>query len=287
MRALTIGTFDGLHAGHMAILTRLKELGEPTVVTFAQHPSSLFSKTPIPSITTLSHKIHLLELAGIRNMIVHPFTKEFSQQTAQEFLKTLKEEVDFSHLVLGYDAKLGYRQEGTRECIEALGKELGFTVEYIEPVEINNEVVSSSRIRASIQSQDLAGVEKFLLRPYSIFSTVEHGQKNGAKIGYCTANLDVSGLCLPTPGVWAVRVRHQNKLYAAVANLGIAPTFYKKRPCLLEVHLIDQECSLYGESIEVIFLEYLRPERCFETPDALKGQIAQDIQHAKTITMRA
>lgn len=279
--ALTIGNFDGIHLGHSAVLNRLKEKAVyPIVFTFSNHPSEILRKEPISRLTTLSHKLSLLQATGVAATILIPFTEDFSKQSAYSFLRFLKEKIPFTRLILGHDAKIGHdRKQNLQEDCEKLNIQL----EYISPVRIENEIISSSKIRNAILHGDLKRASSYLGRPYSISSTVQAGEKKGEKIGFHTANLTVDELTLPPFGVYAVSVCLEDGIYPAVANLGQAPTLHKNRAPLLEVHLIDMHKNLYDKNLEVIFISFLRREKKFESLHALREQISRDIQTTKNL----
>jgi riboflavin kinase/FMN adenylyltransferase len=277
--AVTLGNFDGVHLGHQALLRRLKELAQRRLVlTFSNHPNSVLQKTPITYLTTLPHRLVLLEGLGLEELVLIPFTEQFSRQTAKDFLTSLKKVLPFTHLVLGYDAIIGSDRNKDLMC---LSKELSFTLEYLQPVTMRQKIVSSSEIRRCIQTGNLREASLFLGRPYSIFASVQHGQNKGGALGFHTANLHVQELTLPPLGVYVVQVVVQGNIFPAVANLGHAPTLHMNRPPCLEVHLIDTICDLYGQEIEVFFHQFIRPEQRFKNSFELKEQIKKDIIFSK------
>jgi riboflavin kinase / FMN adenylyltransferase len=276
--ALSIGNFDGVHLGHQAVLNRLKEAATQTVVlTFSNHPAEVLSGSTVLRLTTLSHRLMLLEKMGIDHVIVIPFSKEFSRQSAADFLSRLKEQIPFSNLILGYDASIGHDRN---QNLQSLCAPLSFSLEYQPPVQQNSQIISSSLIRQHIQKGELSQTSALLGRPYSIYSEIQTGHGNGKKIGFPTANLSIEGLALPPFGVYAVDVIYQDEKFLGVANLGYAPTLHPARAPCLEVHLIATERSLYGQTIEVIFKRFIREEKRFESKEALQSQIQHDIQAA-------
>jgi riboflavin kinase / FMN adenylyltransferase len=277
--ALTIGNFDGVHLGHQTLLRHLRQTAEQTIVfTFSNHPSEILHKTTTPYLTTLPHRLELFEKIGIDNTILIPFSESFSKKTAKVFLTQLKETIPFTHLILGHDAVIGHDRKNN---LYELSEQLAFSLEYLEPVLVDGKIISSSEIRKCILSGHLTDAGHLLGRPYSIFATVQHGCGKGRSLGFHTANLSVEKLTIPPLGVYAVDVKIQHETFLAVANLGHAPTLHKNRPPYLEVHLIDEHRDLYGEELEVFFLNYLRPEKCFPNLGALQSQIQQDILNAK------
>lgn len=280
--ALTIGTFDGVHKGHQQILTTLKQRGRPYVITFTSHPMQLLSQHSPLSITTMPHKLSLLEKEEVERCYLLDFNNEFSRQTAKEFLLLLKKKLNFTSLVLGHDARIGYQRHGDQECLRTIAKELQVAIEYIPPYFIDQQLVSSSLIREKIAHNFLEDASLFLGRKYSVYAAIVPGAGKGHALGYPTANIDTTGLVLPELGVWVCKVIHKGKTYKGVANLGKAPTFYDNRPCLLEIHLLDYPTNLYNEMIEVIFESHLRKEKRFENSADLRKQIALDIATAQS-----
>lgn len=286
---LTIGNFDGMHKGHLTVLQETKTLARSkncplTVLTFENHPSEVLRPAQqISLICTPIHKLKLLEAAGTDTLILLPFTKELSQHTAEVFLNLVHISLPFTHLVLGHDATLGKDRQGDRQQILVTAATLGFAVKYLDPFTINGTVVSSSLIRRLIQQGQLDQVTELLGRKYSIYGPVIRGASKGKGIGFPTANLDVSQLCLPPFGVYAVQLIHQGKTHHAIANLGVAPTIRNDQKPILEVHLLGIELDLYGQIIEVFFHNFIRPEIQFSSIEMLKKQIADDILKARYI----
>jgi len=277
--ALTIGNFDGVHLGHQAVLKALTQKNAHSVVlTFSNHPCEVLLDQSVSFLTTLSHRLELLKQMQVESTLLIPFTKEFSNQTAEAFLTTLKQKVPFSHLILGHDALIGCDRLSN---LEVLSAQLKFSIEYLHPTTVNHEIVSSSYIRQNIQAGNLQEASQLLGRPYSIAANVEAGKKIGRGLGFHTANLPVQNLVHPPFGVYAVQVSFQNQIFPAVANLGYAPTLHTDRQPSLEVHLFDTDLDLYEKQIEVRFVQFLRSEKKFTTPQALKAQIIKDISSAK------
>lgn len=287
--ALTIGNFDGVHLGHRAILEKISAYAtahrsQAAVVTFKNHPSDILRPhQKVLQICSLEHKIALLEDAGIHLLILLGFTKFLSQQTAEEFLQTIRASLPFSYLVLGHDATLGRDRHGDRRLLEQISTNQGFKIEYLEEQTIHGERISSTKIRQFITEGNLTHASTLLGRDYSIYGKVSTGKKVGRTLGFPTANIAVDNLLLPPLGVYAVRVKVGNALVPGVANLGFAPTLRKDKIPTLEVFLFDTSIDLYNQSIEVFFFDYLRPEMQFETLQALQAQIQNDIAQAKTL----
>ncbi len=283
---LTIGNFDGVHCGHRQLLKQMLQLAngeaQTTVLTFSNHPSTVLRPhNPTLSLCTLEHRLSLMKQLGIENIIVLPFTKEFATQNAATFISHLRQYVNFSHLILGYDATLGKDRQGDRAVMKTLGQELGFEVYYLEEVQQAGESVSSTRIRKTIMNGDFLNAALLLQRPYSIYGKVIRGFGNGHKMGFATANLDIGTLCLPPQGVYAVEVKQAEKKYDGIANLGLAPTLQRRQTPILEVHIFDQKQNFYETYLEIIFKKFIRAERKFNSKEELQKQITEDINLLK------
>ncbi|MCC5831782.1 MAG: bifunctional riboflavin kinase/FAD synthetase [Chlamydiales bacterium] len=276
--SLTIGNFDGVHLGHQTVLSTLT--GQKVIFSFSNHPVEILKNSPSDRLTTTTHRLRLFENFGVDTTILVPFTEAFSKQSAEEFLLRLRARVPFSHLVLGDDAVIGHGREGDKEYLQELAKKMDYRLTYLEPVSLAGDRVSSSRLRNLIHKGDFKKAGALLGRPYSIRTAVEPGDQQGRLIGFRTANLQVHSLCLPPLGVYVVKADIRGKRHLGVANLGQAPTLHAYRPPLLEVHFLDFEEDLYGQELEVFFLKFLRHERRFESIEALKAQIRNDIQSA-------
>lgn len=284
---LTIGNFDGVHLGHQALLQSLaanakKENLPSAVITFSNHPSQILRPNhPILLLTSKKQKLDLFKKIGIDHTFIIPFTAHFAQQSAEIFLRKIHSLSPFRHLILGTNAKLGNDQQGDTPLLHSLAWQLHFMLSFLPLEAEKKEVITSSRIRTCLQNAEIEKAASMLGRKFSILGTVLHGKGKGKKLGYPTLNLSLETLQAPPCGVYAVTVIYNNRKYPAIANLGIAPTIRTDHIPLLEVHLLDQDMNLYDESIEVVFEAFFRPERTFTSEEALKAQIAKDIQQAK------
>lgn len=287
---VSIGNFDGFHLGHQAIFDRIHQLtdgqGSIVIFSFSRHPSAVIRPDkPVSLLCSIAHKEKLLGQQGTDLLFHIPFTAQFSLQTADEFLSSLKKHLHFDTLVLGHDALLGKNREGTPEKIQSLSKILHFAVEYIPAVSDVHGIISSSRIRRLIRDGQLQEAAPLLGRPFSIYSQVCAGLGRGRQLGFHTANFNVAGLCIPPFGVYAVTMNYDGKEFAGIANLGIAPTLQQQTEPKLEVHLFDFNQDLYGMYVEVVLHDFIRPEHRFQNVDELKTQIAKDILSARNILL--
>lgn len=265
---LTIGNFDGVHRGHQAILQRMKELAGPNalsvVLTFTNHPSEVLRPdVAIKRLSTVSHRIQLFEKLEIDRLCLLPFTLELASLSAEQFLSQLCQLMTIKHLVLGHDATLGRGREGNRERVQRCAASLNFHAEYVEPFYVDQEIVSSSKIRLKLQEGDFDAVERYLGRRYSILVSVVGGHSFGNELGFPTLKFDVSSLCLPPFGVYAVSLIINGFNYRGVANLGIAPNSSASTVPSLEVYLLDRLEDSPTEA-EIVFHRFLQPEMRFD-----------------------
>lgn len=285
---LAIGVFDGVHLGHQQIIRQTiadarKQGGLGLVVTFDRHPNAIVApdKTP-PAIYPLPQKLRAIESIGADATLLIEFNRSFSEQTGETFIRGLARDLGKLHSIcVGADFVFGHKRSGNVPLLRQLGAELGFTVHGMAAVALDGEVVSSTRIRAALQSGDFDAASQMLGRPYSISGNVVHGDQLGNKLGFPTANVDVTGLVLPPDGVYAAWTSLKGTKHPAVLNLGTRPTVQNsKHERRLEVHLLDFNGNLYDQEIEVEFVAKLRDEMKFASLDALKAQIAADADAA-------
>lgn len=286
----TVGVFDGVHLGHLRLLHELVEYaaelgGMPTVVTFADHPDRLLRGEAPPPLTSLEHRLRLLRRAGVDRIALLQFDEALRDLSVRAFAeRVLVGALRTCGLLLGYDSAFGKDREGTPERLRGIGAELGFAVRIARSLELDGAPVSSSAIRAAIAAGDLTRAQRMLGRWPSTLGRVVAGDHRGHALGYPTANLAVETPVLPPSGVYAVQVLHDGAVLPGVANLGVRPTFGGPADGrTLEVHLLDFAGELYGRLLEVMFLARIRDERRFAGADALRAQIARDVETARAI----
>lgn len=290
---LTVGTFDGVHAGHKVLMNRVLSIAEKkdarsVIVTFDPHPREIINPgdSGIKLLSTLDERRELLGDIGIDEMIVVPFDRDFSLLTSEEFVKNvIWKEIGVSHFIIGYDHQFGRNREGTIETVQRLGLELGFSAEVVSKQEVGNKTVSSTAIRNAIQRDgDMIQAASFLERYYLLNGTVVHGDKRGHKIGYPTANIqtDHKNKVVPKNGVYAVWVRVEGEYHGAMLNIGVRPTFNGEE-ARIEAFIFDFDGDLYGKPIQVQFVERIRDEVAFSSIDELKRQLDDDQNTAKRI----
>jgi riboflavin kinase / FMN adenylyltransferase len=282
---IALGNFDGFHKGHQAVvgraIDRARAAGRPALVaTFDPHPVRFFKpEVPPFCLTNLNQRARLFAEAGADAMVVFPFNAALASLTAEEFVA--QRLLGLSGVITGEDFTFGKGRGGNVAVLAELGKKYGFDAEAVSPISEGGETVSSSRIRDALQEGDCATAAHLLTRPFAIEGTVQHGDKNGRKLGYPTANLDLGTYLRPRYGVYAVKGRLPDGRYLnGAANLGIRPQFDPPKE-LLEPHFFDFAEDLYGQTIEIEFYGFIRPEAKFEGLDALTAQMAKDCDLAR------
>jgi riboflavin kinase/FMN adenylyltransferase len=284
----TIGNFDGVHLGHQAVLGQLAEKADQlclplTVVTFEPQPQEVFcpEQSP-PRLTRFREKVQALRRYAVDRVLVLRFNKRFSQQSPEEFIQRLLiNGLGVKYLVIGDDFRFGKDRVGDFEMLKAAGRQHGFEVVSMHTFLLDDERVSSTRVRAALAKGDLNAAEKLLGRTYRMCGRVAHGDKKGRTIGFPTANIHLHRINTPLRGVFAVELFGlEGEPFAGVANLGTRPTVGGMRT-LLEVHLFDFKGEIYGRQVHVDFLLKLREERRFDSFDELKAQIQRDAEQAR------
>jgi riboflavin kinase/FMN adenylyltransferase len=287
---LTIGSFDGVHRGHQAIVKRLtagaRAAGAPAVVlTFHPHPAVVLRARQGPYyLTSPQERADLLGELGVDVVVIHPFNHEVSNLTAREFVIRLHAHLDLKRLCVGHDFALGHNREGDLPTLEKLGGEFGYRLEVIGPISLSDQEISSSQIRSALLEGEVEKAAVLLGRAYEVQGLVVHGDGRGKQIGIPTANLDVwSERLLPKTGVYACLAQVGENQVKAVTNVGVRPTFTAAPLPLVETHLLDYEADLYQEEISLSFIARLRDEKRFSGVPALVAQIQKDIQCAREI----
>ena len=287
--AVTIGAFDGIHLGHQAVLAHLNaeaaSLGVPTtVVTFEPLPREYLSPVEAPPrITTLRDKWPLLEACEVDRVLCLPFNESLRQLSAREFVEQVfVEGLGVRYLAFGDDFRFGNRREGDLDYVRALAGEFGYAVAPTPTLEVDQERVSSTRIRAALAESDFEAASGLLGRPFEMAGRVQHGQKLGRQLDAPTANIALRRIRSPLQGVYAVNVSGGGLHKApGVANVGVKPTSGESLEATLEVHVLDGSPDLYGERLTVQFWHKLRDEQKFPSLDALKAGIAADKANAR------
>lgn len=285
---LTIGNFDGVHRGHLALFGKVKERakavrGQSAVMTFEPHPVRIMKPGNSPRlITPTPQKLELIDKASIEVLFCLRFNKEFAAISATDFVKgILVDKIGIRELVVGYDYTFGHNREGNISLLREMGDQMGFAVHLVGPVHVDHALVSSTSIRTLIQEGRLDEAKVLLGRSYQLQGTVVKGHNRGGRLlGFPTANLLVKDELLPKVGVYAVTVLIEGKTYDGVTNIGYNPTFHDEA-LSVETHVLDYSGDLVGETIRVNFLKRLRDERTFRSIQELAAQINEDVVQAK------
>lgn len=283
---LTVGTFDGVHAGHRVLINTVlqraeKSGGRSVIVTFDPHPREIIEpgKAGIKLLSSLKERCELLADLGIDEMVVIPFDRDFSLLTSEEFIKhIIWERIGVSNFIIGYDHHFGRDREGTIDTVKRLGVELGFTSQVVSKQEVGDKTVSSTAVRKAIQVDgDMTQAAKFLERYYLLNGTVVHGDKRGKSLGFPTANIQPENpsKIIPKKGVYATWVRIEESYYRGMMNIGERPTFDKTK-LSIEVHILDFNVDIYGKEIQVQFVERIRDELAFSGKNELIEQLHRD-----------
>ena len=284
---ITIGTFDGVHLGHQEIfnvlINKSKNNGcRSFVITFEPHPRMVIQpNSDLKLLTTFEEKVEILEEMGIDNLLVIPFTKEFSQLTSEEFFrKFILDGVGIKKMVIGYDHHFGKGRDGDEQKIRELGALNNFEVQKTEAVTINEIVVSSSKIRNALSEGEVKTAAQMLGRNYSFSGLVVVGDKRGRELGFPTANIQLENenKLIPKNGVYAVKVFLEERIFNGVMNIGLRPTFKDTKIVLSEVHILDFDEEIYGKHIRIEFIERIRDEKKFSSKEELIKQIEIDKQ---------
>ena len=286
---VTVGTFDGVHRGHWAVLDEIRARATATgrrsvLVTFHPHPLRIVRPEHAPPLlTTAEEKKEILARSGLDYAVFVPFTPELSQYPPERFVdEILIARLGVEELVIGYDHGFGKGRSGDAETLTAIGKERGFEVDVVPPVNVGESAISSSSIRAAVAEARLADAEEGLGRPYSVRGIVVRGDQRGRELGFPTANLGGIGSdkLLPPMGIYAVRVATRHGDYSGALHLGPRPTF-QGAPPTVEVYLLDFEGDLYGEVLRVEFIRKLRDIVRYDDVNDLIQQMTLDVEQVR------
>ncbi|MGV9004176.1 bifunctional riboflavin kinase/FAD synthetase [Flavobacterium sp.] len=289
---VTIGTFDGVHIGHKKILEKITVAAhdsnfESLVLTFFPHPRTVLQEgTEMKQLNTIDEKINLLDKLGVDNLVIHPFDKEFSRLTAEDFVKNvLVDKFKVAKIIIGYDHRFGRNRTADIDDLVEFGKKYAFEVEQISVEEINDVSVSSTKIRNALIEGDVTLANSFLDYPYSIRGTVIKGKQLGRTIGFPTANIHIKEdyKLIPKDGVYVVCCQIEASKHYGMMNIGVNPTTdTNNQKQKIEVHLLDFNDDVYEKSITISFLKRIRDEQKFKSVDGLKKQLSQDKIDAST-----
>ena len=281
---VTIGTFDGVHLGHAAILKKLtqntqNETFESTVLTFFPHPRMVLQgKSDLKLLNTINEKIELLEKIGIDNLIIHPFDEKFAELNAEAFVSTiLVDHLRVQKIIIGYDHRFGKNRTANIDDLISFGAQYGFEVEQISAQEIDEISISSTKIRTALEEGDIQLANEYLGYSYFLSGTVVKGKQLGRTIGFPTANISLEEdyKLVPQNGVYVVQAEIDSKSIYGMMNIGFNPTVQGKQKTI-EVHLFDFDTDIYNRKIQVAILQRIRSEKKFESIELLTKQLEED-----------
>lgn len=287
---LTLGMFDGIHIGHQAIIRQLNEIaekenGESVLLTFEPHPRVILGNgdVDLQLLTTLEEKIDLLEKSGMENLILHPFTKEFSELCAEDFVKELLVNGIGIHTVLiGYDHHFGKNRQGNFEQLNEFSKKYNFQVVKIEEVKSDGNHISSTQIRNALMEGNVEFANEGLGRNYSLTGKVIHGDKLGRTLGFPTANLETERFKLiPGNGVYIVKAFLKDEVFKGLLSIGTRPTVTNSNEKRAEVYLMDFDREIYGETLKIEVLHKIRDDQKFDSLQDLVKQMNLDKNFAE------
>lgn len=277
---IAIGYFDGLHLGHMQLIDEVKAISQKTglkkgIMTFDKHPKVVFGQNDFQYLMSLEEKIRMIEQMSFDYFFIIDFDEEVAQYQPETFISKYIVQNHIQYIVCGFDFHFGNQGKGNGHTLEQLSKN-NYQVKIIKKYEIDHKKVSSSIIRNYIHAGEIEKANQLLNRPYRITGKVIHGKKNGHKIGFPTANVEVGQYVVLKRGVYAVYINVKGKRLKGMANIGINPTFGLLNKISLEVHIFDFDEDIYGENVDVDFICYIRKETHFHTIDELITQLNKD-----------
>lgn len=281
---VTIGTFDGVHAGHREIIDRLVNAAklnnlESVILTFFPHPRMVLQQeSGIKLINTIDERIQFLEKTGIDHLVIHPFTNQFSRLSALEFVRDiLVNKLQAKKVIIGYDHRFGRNRTADINNLREFGEQFGFEVEEISVQDVEEVAVSSTKIRAALLDGDVAKANRYLQQNFVLTGMVVKGRGLGKEFNYPTANIDISEnyKLIPKNGVYVVRSIIDGTTYYGMMNIGTNPTVGGKEQSI-EAHFFELDMDLYNKRLQIEMLERIRDEKKFESIEALKDAMRQD-----------
>ncbi|HMV27512.1 MAG TPA: bifunctional riboflavin kinase/FAD synthetase [bacterium] len=288
----TMGTFDGVHRGHQAVIKKLVEDAQAlkarsVILTFDPHPQAVVNPEKAKSIhilTTIHEKQDIFAKLGVDALLIVKFDRSLMEKTGQEFVdQFLIQRAGMKKLLLGYDHAFGKNRSGTFESLQPMAVEMNFIIEKLPAFDFDRIVVNSTMIRNMLKDGDVSTANDLLGRRYIVEGTVQYGAGRGRTIGFPTANIQPTHMqkLIPMPGVYACRVNVDGSSFPAVTNIGQRPTFDTSLQTVIEAHILDFDRDLYDRSVGLEFIYRIRDERKFSSREELIWQIRQDIRHAR------
>lgn len=292
---ITIGTFDGVHKGHQKLIERINFLaqqnqGESIIITFHPHPRLVINPQDksLRLLNTIDEKINLLEKYGVDNLVIVPFSRDFSEQAAEDYISNfLVKSFHPKNIVIGYDHKFGKNRTGDYHLLEQMKEHYGYTMEEISKETLDDIGISSTKIRNALQSNEVSLANDLLGHNYTLTGTVVRGLQNGRKLGYPTANLQVNdeNKLIPKTGIYAVKVTDAaapGETYKGMLSIGYNPTFDGKEQTI-EVNILDYNKDIYGNTLTLEFIAFIRNEKKFDSLEALIDEIKNDERKSREI----
>lgn len=287
---VTTGTFDGVHNGHKKIISQLTQKaqsinGQSVLITFNPHPRQVLfpENTDLKLLTSIEEKTELIKNCGVNHLIIHPFTLEFSRLKAHDYIKQyLVDQLQIHSLIIGYDHQFGRNREGSFEELKNFATDYGFNIEQITALDIENVNVSSTKIRQALSEGNMAKANKFLGYNFQLSGLVASGDGIGKTLNFPTANLQLNNnfKIIPKNGVYACEVKHNQKAYKGMMNIGTRPTVKENSQLKIEIHLFNFHENIYNQNITVFPLHRLRDEQKFNSLQELQNQLMVDKQNA-------
>ena len=284
---IALGSFDGLHQGHLTLVDKIIELsktnyGESIVYTFLNHPRNLINKNnSLKLLLDNDTKVNILKERGVDKVYFEEFNEEFMKYSPEEFIKHLCNKFNVKGIVIGFNYRFGYKNIGDISLLEQLSKKYDYELYVMEPCTYKSEVISSTRIRNELLLGNVEEALHMITRPYSITGEVIHGKKNGRLMGFPTANVKYSNMfILPKIGVYYTNVEWNNKIYKGITSVGKNPTFEGEN-ITLETYILDFNEEIYGDEITVYFIKKIRDEKKFASMEELKKQLDKDKKQAE------
>lgn len=289
---IALGSFDGLHAGHLSLIEKTVELAnlnnaKSMVNTFANHPLSMIDKSRVPKIIMDNNtKTELLEKLNIEVVNYADFDKNIMTMSAEDFIKNTIQYYNAVGFVVGFNHRFGYKNSGNIKLLKDLSSKYNFQLHIVEPVKYMNDVISSTRIRKSIAEGDIACANKMLLRPFSLSGKIISGKKIGRTIGFPTANLEYyEEFILPKIGVYYTIVEYNNNFYRGITDVGKNPTIDVNNKITIETYILDFNKDIYNENLKLYFINRIRDEFKFNSLDGLIKQLKSDEDYARNQTL--
>lgn len=284
---LTIGTYDGVHFGHQQIIKRINDLakeidGESILLTFDPHPRLVLNPDDdtLKLICTIDEKEELLETFDLNHLVIAEFSKEFANMEAEDYVKNiLVKNFHPKMIVIGYDHRFGKDRKGNIDLLRQLSSKYNFEVEEIPAQTLDEISISSTKVRNALLEGDIKHANQFLAHPFTIKGKVIHGDKIGRVLGFPTANIEITNphKLIPASGVYAVKIKIDKQYYKGALSIGYRETVFDNSKLTIEVFILDFDGDLYNKELDMIFVDYLRPQIKYDNWDLLKEQIEKDV----------